>query len=115
MGAEEARGRFNRDSSRPTFRPARAPRVFRADVHAVPPRDLVLPNRVVVFSDCQYVDDEGTVGDWHLVHLGSRAIGGAGLVMAEMTDVCPDGRISPWCAGSISRSTPRRGSASSSS
>jgi anthraniloyl-CoA monooxygenase len=62
-------------------------------------RDLVIPNRVVVSPMCQYVADNGTVGDWHLVHLGSRAIGGAGLVMAEMTDVCADGRISPWCAG----------------
>jgi anthraniloyl-CoA monooxygenase len=62
-------------------------------------RDLVIPNRVVVSPMCQYVADNGTVGDWHLVHLGSRAIGGAGLVMAEMTDICADGRISPWCAG----------------
>jgi anthraniloyl-CoA monooxygenase len=62
-------------------------------------RDLVIPNRIVVSPMCQYVADNGTVGDWHLVHLGSRAIGGAGLVMAEMTDVCADGRISPWCAG----------------
>src|SRR6058998_3183490 len=42
-------------------------------------RDLVLANRVVVSPMCQYVADDGTVGDWHLVHLGSRAIGGAGL------------------------------------
>ena len=62
-------------------------------------RDLAIPNRVVVSPMCQYVADNGTVGDWHVVHLGSRAIGGAGLVMAEMTDVCADGRISPWCAG----------------
>jgi anthraniloyl-CoA monooxygenase len=62
-------------------------------------RDLVIPNRVVVSPMCQYVAEDGKVGDWHLVHLGSRAIGGAGLVMAEMTDVCADGRISPWCAG----------------
>jgi anthraniloyl-CoA monooxygenase len=63
-------------------------------------RDLVIPNRVVVSPMCQYVaDDDGTVGDWHLVHLGSRAIGGAGLVMAEMTDVSRDGRISVACAG----------------
>jgi anthraniloyl-CoA monooxygenase len=54
---------------------------------------------VVVSPMCQYVAEEGNVGDWHLVHLGSRALGGAGLVMAEMTDVCADGRISPWCAG----------------
>ena len=63
-------------------------------------RDLVLPNRVVVSPMCQYVaDDDGTVGDWHMVHLGSRAIGGAGLVMAEMTDVSRDARISVACAG----------------
>jgi anthraniloyl-CoA monooxygenase len=62
-------------------------------------RDLVIPNRVVLSPMCQYVADDGRVGDWHLVHLGSRAIGGAGLVMAEMTDVARDARISPWCAG----------------
>ena len=74
--------------------------------HAPPPmftpfrlRELVLSNRVVVSPMCQYVADEGTVSDWHLVHLGSRAMGGAGLVIAEMTDVSPDARISPWCAG----------------
>ena len=62
-------------------------------------RDLVIPNRVVVSPMCQYVADDGTVGDWHVVHLGSRAIGGAGLVMAEMTDVSREARISPQCAG----------------
>ena len=62
-------------------------------------RDLVIPNRVVVSPMCQYVAEDGTVGDWHVVHLGSRAIGGAGLVMAEMTDVSRDARISPHCAG----------------
>jgi anthraniloyl-CoA monooxygenase len=63
-------------------------------------RDLVIPNRVVVSPMCQYLaDDDGTVGDWHMVHLGSRAIGGAGLVMAEMTDVSRDARISVACAG----------------
>ncbi len=62
-------------------------------------RDVILPNRVVVSPMCQYVADDGTIGDWHLVHLGSRAMGGAGLVMAEMTDVSRDGRISPGCAG----------------
>jgi anthraniloyl-CoA monooxygenase len=66
-------------------------------------RDLVVPNRVVMSPMCQYVADDGTVGDWHMVHLGSRAIGGAGLVMAEMTDVSRDGRISPWCAGLYER------------
>lgn len=62
-------------------------------------RDLVLENRVVVSPMCQYSAEDGTVDDWHLVHLGSRAIGGAGLVIAEMTDVSREGRITPGCAG----------------
>ncbi len=62
-------------------------------------RELVLPNRIVVSSMCQYRATDGLHNDWHLVHLGSRAIGGAGLVMTEMTDVSREGRISPGCAG----------------
>jgi anthraniloyl-CoA monooxygenase len=62
-------------------------------------RDLVLVNRVVVSPMCQYCAVDGTPGDWHMVHLGSRAVGGAGLVMAEMTDVSREARISPGCAG----------------
>ncbi len=62
-------------------------------------RELVLPNRIVVSAMCQYSSDDGMPDDWHLVHLGSRAIGGAGLVMTEMTDVAKDARISPVCAG----------------
>jgi anthraniloyl-CoA monooxygenase len=62
-------------------------------------RELVLSNRIVVSSMCQYRADDGQPNDWHLVHLGSRAIGGAGLVMTEMTDVSREGRISPGCAG----------------
>jgi anthraniloyl-CoA monooxygenase len=62
-------------------------------------RDLLLSNRVVVSPMCQYSADDGVPNDWHLVHLGSRAVGGAGLVIAEMTDVSHDGRISPGCAG----------------
>ena len=62
-------------------------------------RELVLENRVVVSPMCQYTAEDGTPNDWHLVHLGSRAIGGAGLVMAEMTDVSREGRISPGCTG----------------
>lgn len=62
-------------------------------------RDLVLENRIVVSSMCQYSAEDGMPDDWHLVHLGSRAIGGAGLVMAEMTDVTPEGRITPGCTG----------------
>ena len=50
---------------------------------------------------CMYSceNQDGVVGDWHLVHLGTRAVGGAGLVMAEATAVNPEGRISPWCPG----------------
>ena len=62
-------------------------------------RELLLPNRVVVSPMCQYSAEDGTPNDWHLVHLGARAVGGAGLVMTEMTDVSPDGRISPGCTG----------------
>jgi len=62
-------------------------------------RDMVLPNRVVVSPMCQYCADDGTVGDWHFQHLASRAVGGAGLVYAEMTDVSAEGRISAGCAG----------------
>jgi anthraniloyl-CoA monooxygenase len=62
-------------------------------------RDLVVPNRVVVSPMCQYVAVDGTVGDWHLQHLGSRAVGGAGMVYAEMTNVSAEARISFGCAG----------------
>ena len=62
-------------------------------------RDMRLANRVVVSPMCQYSAEDGMPDDWHLVHLGSRAVGGAGLVMAEMTDVSRDGRISPGCTG----------------
>jgi anthraniloyl-CoA monooxygenase len=62
-------------------------------------RDMVLSNRVVVSPMCQYSAEDGTIDDWHLVHLGSRAIGGAGLVITEMTDVDAEGGITPGCAG----------------
>jgi anthraniloyl-CoA monooxygenase len=62
-------------------------------------RELVLSNRIVVSSMCQYRADDGLPNDWHLLHLGSRAIGGAGLVMTEMTDVSREARISPGCTG----------------
>jgi anthraniloyl-CoA monooxygenase len=60
---------------------------------------LELENRVVVSPMCMYSARDGTPGEWHLVHLGSRAVGGAGLVFTEMTDVTPDGRITLGCAG----------------
>ncbi len=62
-------------------------------------RDLVLPNRIVVSPMDQYSAEDGLPNTWHLVHLGSRAVGGAGLVMTEMTCVSPEGRISPGCTG----------------
>ena len=62
-------------------------------------RELELKNRVVVSAMCQYSAEDGTPDDWHLVNLGSRAIGGAGLVMSEMTDVSREGRISLGCTG----------------
>jgi anthraniloyl-CoA monooxygenase len=62
-------------------------------------RELVLQNRVVVSPMDQYSAVDGLPNDWHFVHLGSRAIGGAGLVYVEMTCVSPEGRISPGCTG----------------
>jgi anthraniloyl-CoA monooxygenase len=62
-------------------------------------RELELTNRVVVSPMDMYSAVDGTVGDFHLVHLGSRAIGGAGLVMTEMICVTPEGRITPGCGG----------------
>lgn len=86
---------------------AAGPRGRPAATERVPPplftpfrvRDLVLANRVVVSPMCQYSAEDGTPNDWHLVHLGSRAVGGAGLVMAEMTDISPEARISYGCTG----------------
>jgi len=63
-------------------------------------RGVTLPNRVVVSPMAQYsAGDDGAPTDWHLVHLGARATGGAGLVMTEMTCVAPDARITPACPG----------------
>lgn len=62
-------------------------------------RDLWIPNRIVVSPMAQYSAVDGLPNDWHLVHYGSRALGGAGLVFAEMTCVSPEGRITPGCTG----------------
>ena len=62
-------------------------------------RGLTLPNRVVVSPMCQYNSNNGSANDWHLMHLGNMSLGAAGLVMCEMTNVNPQGRISPKCAG----------------
>src|SRR5262249_28502285 len=62
-------------------------------------RDLEFANRVFVSPMCQYSSVDGYANDWHLVHLGTRAVGGAGLVMTEATAVLPEGRISPQDLG----------------
>jgi anthraniloyl-CoA monooxygenase len=85
---------------------ARVERWFNQDGASVPPmfvpirlRDLELSNRVIVSAMDMYSADDGLIGDFHLVHLGSKALGGAALVMTEMVCVSRDGRISPGCAG----------------
>jgi anthraniloyl-CoA monooxygenase len=62
-------------------------------------RGLTLANRIGVSPMCMYQAENGLPGDFHLVHLGSRAMGGAGLVIAEMTAVSPEGRITTGCTG----------------
>lgn len=75
-------------------------------VDAVPPmftpytvRSVTLKNRVMVSPMAQYMAEDGVPGDFHLVHLGARALGGAALVMAEMTCPSPEARITPGCPG----------------
>ncbi|HEY0490718.1 MAG TPA: bifunctional salicylyl-CoA 5-hydroxylase/oxidoreductase [Telluria sp.] len=77
-----------------------------ANASGIPPmltpfrlRGTVLKNRIVVSPMAQYSAEHGTVGDFHMVHLGSRALGGAGMVFAEMTCVSADARITPGCPG----------------
>jgi 2,4-dienoyl-CoA reductase-like NADH-dependent reductase (Old Yellow Enzyme family) len=62
-------------------------------------RDLQFRNRVFVSPMCQYSSSDGFVNDWHFVHLGSRAVGKAGLTLTEATAVLPEGRISPQDLG----------------
>ena len=64
-------------------------------------RNLEIRNRLWVSPMCTYSceNQDGMASNWHLVHLGARATGGAGLVMAEATAVAPEGRITPWCTG----------------
>lgn len=64
-------------------------------------RDLTLDNRIFLAPMCQYQCEarDGVPTDWHLVHLGARAAGGFGLIIAEATGVVPEGRITPQCAG----------------
>jgi 2,4-dienoyl-CoA reductase-like NADH-dependent reductase (Old Yellow Enzyme family) len=62
-------------------------------------RDVTLRNRIVVSPMCEYSSTDGFASDWHLVHLGSRAVGGAGLILTEAIAVNPEGRISPQDLG----------------
>ncbi len=62
-------------------------------------RGLELANRIVVSPMCQYNSEDGSATDWHLMHLGQFSLGAAGLVMTEMTNVSPEGRITLNCAG----------------
>src|SRR6185503_1978172 len=62
-------------------------------------REVKFANRVFVSPMCEYSSADGYATDWHLVHLGSRAVGGAGLVLTEATAVLPEGRISPQDLG----------------
>ena len=62
-------------------------------------RSVTLRNRIGVSPMCQYSATDGFANDWHYVHLGSRAVGGAGLVIVEATAVAPEGRITPGCLG----------------
>jgi 2,4-dienoyl-CoA reductase-like NADH-dependent reductase (Old Yellow Enzyme family) len=65
----------------------------------LPIRGVTLSNRIVVSPMCQYCSTDGFANDWHLVHLGSRAVGGAGLIFAEASAVSPEGRISAYDQG----------------
>jgi 2,4-dienoyl-CoA reductase-like NADH-dependent reductase (Old Yellow Enzyme family) len=62
-------------------------------------KNITLKNRIVMAPMCQYSSKDGFTNDWHLVHLGSRAAGGTGLIIAEATAVSPEGRITPGDAG----------------
>jgi 2,4-dienoyl-CoA reductase-like NADH-dependent reductase (Old Yellow Enzyme family) len=62
-------------------------------------RSVTLRNRIGVSPMCQYSCEDGVANDWHFVHLGSRAVGGAGIVIVEATGVAPEGRITPGCMG----------------
>jgi anthraniloyl-CoA monooxygenase len=86
--------------------PGEAPRAIAAPKPPIPPmftpftvRSITLKNRVIVSPMAQYSAVDGVAGDYHLVHLGARALGGAALVMAEMTCVSADARITRGCPG----------------
>ena len=80
--------------------------VYGVELSELPPmftpfrlRDMTLTNRVVLSPMCMYSAEEGLPNDWTLTHLGSRAVGGSGLIITEMTAVSSEGRITPGCTG----------------
>ena len=75
------------------------PRIMSRLFQPLQQRGLVLRNRIAVSPMCQYSSIDGMPDDWHLVHLGSRAVGGAAVVFTEASAVSPEGRISPQDAG----------------
>jgi anthraniloyl-CoA monooxygenase len=97
---------FVREADRLVARETQA-QGFEADLDSPPPpmfqplrlRGMTLSNRIVVSPMCQYSAQDGLPVDWHMVHYGARAIGGAGLMFTEMTDVSADARITPGCTG----------------
>ncbi|WP_416897427.1 MAG: bifunctional salicylyl-CoA 5-hydroxylase/oxidoreductase [Minwuia sp.] len=91
---ESAEGWFQNQAGVGANEPVRAPMFAPYRL-----RGMELKNRVVVSPMAQYKAREGCPTDWHLVHLGERAKGGAGLVYTEMTCVSPEGRITPGCPG----------------
>ena len=62
-------------------------------------KDVTLRNRLGMAPMCQYSSVDGVAQPWHMTHIGARAVGGAGLIIAEATAISPEGRISPGCAG----------------
>lgn len=83
------------DADRKVYRPESRAHLFRP----IQLRGVTARNRIMVSPMCQYSAVDGVPGDWHFQHLGCRAVGGAGIVCAEMTNVEPRGRISPGCLG----------------
>lgn len=91
---ESVEGWFNETASSGQSRDARPPMFAPFEM-----RGMRLENRVVVSPMCMYSAEDGLPGDFHRVHYGARAMGGAGLIYTEMTDVSAEARITPGCAG----------------
>ena len=83
---ENARKVFQRDPQPHLFRP-------------LPLRSVTARNRIMLSPMCQYSAEDGVANAWHLVNLGTRAVGGAGIVFTEVVHTEPRGRISPNCLG----------------